>query len=70
MKRTNGWDERDYKLWSALGTLQSYGRKDRTDHLVSLAEVEQLLRKQAEERYEKEKSKSLQDMRTPKATAF
>ena len=47
----NGWDERDYKLWSALRVLHSYGRKSRTDHIVSLAEVEELLRKHAEERF-------------------
>ena len=52
----NGWDERDYKLWSALGVLPSYGRKDRTDHLVSLAEVEALLRKQAHERFDNDHS--------------
>jgi hypothetical protein len=49
----NGWDERDYKLWSALGGLPSYGRKDKTDHLISLAEVEALLRNHAEERFAK-----------------
>lgn len=50
MQHKNGWDERDYKLWSAIGQLQSYGRKDRTDHLISLAEVEALLLKLAKER--------------------
>lgn len=52
MTRTLGWDERDYKLWSDLGVLHSYGRINRTDHLVSLHQVEELLRKHAEERYE------------------
>ena len=51
LTRTNGWDARDYKLWSALGVLPSYGRIDQTDHLVSLKQVEDLLRKHAEERY-------------------
>lgn len=49
--KTNGWDERDYKLWSDLGQLPSYGRIDKTDHLVSLNQVEELLRKHAEKRY-------------------
>lgn len=53
----NGWDERDYKLWSALGVLPSYGRVNRTDHLVSLAEVEALLEKHAEERFNAKHSK-------------
>lgn len=47
----NGWDARDYKLWSDFGVLQSYGRINRTDHLVSLNEVEALLRKHAEQRF-------------------
>lgn len=51
-KRTNGWDERDYKLWSDLGQLPSYGRINRTDHLVSFQQVEDLLRKHAEKRYD------------------
>jgi hypothetical protein len=59
--RTNGWDERDYKLWSALGALPSYGRKDRTDHLLSLAEIEALLRKHAEERFAAQKTKPMTD---------
>ena len=57
--RTRGWDERDYKLWSALGILPSYGRVNRTDHLVSLAEVEALVRKHAEERYDQGRKKSV-----------
>lgn len=54
--RTNGWDERDYKLWSAIGVLPSYGRVNGTDHLVSLHQVEELIRKHAEERFAKAKS--------------
>jgi len=57
--QTNGWDERDYRLWSALGVLHSYGRKDRTDHLISLEEVEALLRKHAEERFAAQKAKPM-----------
>ena len=56
MTRTNGWDERDYKLWSAIGVLPSYGRINATDHLISLYQVEELLRKHAEERFAKEKA--------------
>jgi hypothetical protein len=58
--RTNGWDERDYRLWSALGELPSYGRIDQTDHLVSLKQVEDLLRKHAEIRYDKTKMSEMQ----------
>jgi hypothetical protein len=25
VNRVNGWDERDYKLWSAIQSLSSYG---------------------------------------------
>jgi hypothetical protein len=56
--RTNGWDERDYKLWSAIGELPSFGRINRTDHLVSLNQVEELLRKHAEERFAKAREHS------------
>ena len=53
--RTNGWDERDYKLWSALGVLPSYGRMNGVDHLISLHQVEAVIRKHAEDRYAKER---------------
>jgi len=56
--KIKGWDERDYKFGSAIGQLPSYGRIDQTDHLVSLKQVEELLRKHAEERYAKEKNLS------------
>ena len=48
---TTGWDERDYKLWSDLGQLKSYGRLNKIDHMVSLREVEELIRSHAEERF-------------------
>lgn len=58
MANIKGWDERDYKLWSAIGCLQSYGRLNRTDHLVSLHEVEEVIKQHAEDRYAKEKETS------------
>jgi hypothetical protein len=55
--RTNGWDERDYELWSALQCLPSYGLiagGDGSDRMVSRKAVEKLLRIAAEKRFEEE----------------
>jgi hypothetical protein len=53
MKRTNGWDERDYKLWSALHQLPSYGLASGAyNKLIILNDVIRLLDKSAQERFE------------------
>lgn len=46
------WDERDYKLWSELQQLPSYGLIGNS-HYVSCAEVEKLLVRLAKERGER-----------------
>lgn len=54
MKRTsNGWDERDDKLWSAICQLASYGiiAGDRDDRMISQKQVLALLEDAAEARY-------------------
>lgn len=54
MKRTpNGWDKRDYELWSAIRQLSSYGliAKDSDNPMLSRKEVLALLESYAEERY-------------------
>ena len=55
--RVNGWDERDYSLWSAVQQLPSYGivftssRGD--DVMVSRNSVIELIKKAAEARLER-----------------
>ncbi len=51
----NGWDERDYKLWSKVRCLPSYGLIAPNDRMISQKAVEELLRVQAKERYDKSK---------------
>lgn len=46
------WDERDYKLWSELQQLPSYGLIGNS-HYVSCSEVEKLLVRLAKERGER-----------------
>lgn len=52
-RQPNGWDARDYKLWSALRQLPSYGliAKDRDNPMLSRKQVEALLEKHAEDRF-------------------
>jgi hypothetical protein len=56
-KRINGWDERDYKLWSALQSLPHYGlvANQSNNPMLARKDVEQLLEKFAEERFESER---------------
>ena len=50
MSRVYGWDERDYRLWSEIQQLPSYGLIAPNDHAISLAEVVKVMEKQAERR--------------------
>lgn len=52
--RTNGWDERDYRLWSDIRTLPSYGRIAPDDTMISMKQVCALLEQHAEARFDKE----------------
>jgi hypothetical protein len=52
--RTNGWDERDYKLWSDVKTLPSYGLIAFEDKMISMKQVLALLEKHADARFNKE----------------
>jgi len=52
MARVNGWDERDYKLWSDLQALPSYGLIMPSDHMISFREVVALMEKHAIARFE------------------
>ena len=49
--RTLGWDERDYKLWSEIRSLPSYGLISGLDPMISLDAVCKVLEKHAEERF-------------------
>ncbi len=54
MKRTpNGWDKRDYELWSAIQQLTSYGliAGDADNIMISRKETLALLETHAEQRY-------------------
>ena len=59
--RVNGWDERDYKLWSDLQSLPSYGLigDDSDNPLLSRKQVVALLEKHANARFEAEWAASL-----------
>lgn len=52
MNRINGWDERDYRLWSELRSLPSYGlvAGDSQNPMVARKDVEKLLEAAAEKR--------------------
>jgi hypothetical protein len=52
--RTDGWDTRDYELWSAVNQLPSYGLIAPDDVMVSRKQVIELIKKAAEERFEQE----------------
>lgn len=54
--RVNGWDERDYQLWSQVTNLSSYGlvAGDARNPMISRADVIALLRSNAEARFENE----------------
>lgn len=54
MNRVRGWDERDYKLWSQIQCLQSYGlaaghKMIREDDVVAVMENQAKQRAIAEE---------------------
>lgn len=53
-EKVNGWDQRDYLLWSELRQLQSYGLiAGKMDNpMVSRSEVIALLEKAAEKRFD------------------
>ena len=49
---TNGWDERDYKFWSQLQSLPSYGLvAGKGNKLIALNEVEKLLKENGLEQF-------------------
>ena len=52
MSKINGWDERDYKLWSEIQSLPSYGiiAGCPDNPMLSRKDVFKLLEKAAEER--------------------
>lgn len=51
MTKVNGWDERDYKLWSEIQQLPSYGLlPGKNNRMISFAEVVKLMESQAESR--------------------
>ena len=39
MSRINGWDERDYQLWSDIQSLPSYGLIAPNDRMISFNKV-------------------------------
>jgi len=53
-KQVNGWDERDYKLWSAIRTLPSYGlvAGQADNPLLSRKDLVRLLEEAAQKRFE------------------
>jgi hypothetical protein len=53
MSRINGWDERDYKLWSEIRSLPSYGlvAGNSDNPMLARKEVLMLLELAAEERF-------------------
>lgn len=52
MRRTpNGWDRRDYELWSAIQQLSSYGLIAGDERMISRKQVLALLETHAEIRY-------------------
>ena len=57
----NGWDERDYKLWSDIRQLPSYGliAGNADDPMLSRIQVLKLLETHAEERFDVEWNKRL-----------
>jgi hypothetical protein len=54
MSRINGWDERDYKLWSAIRCLPSYGlvSKNPNNPMLSRKDVLRLIEIAANRRFE------------------
>lgn len=48
--KINGWDKRDYDLWSELQGLPSYGLLSNDDRMISQKAVEKLLRDAARKR--------------------
>lgn len=53
MNRTNGWDERDYKLWSQIQSLPSYGlvAGSSDNPMLARKDIVRLLEEAAEKRF-------------------
>jgi hypothetical protein len=67
--RTNGWDERDYKLSAQIKCLPSFGLIAGGDRMISEAQVFQILKNHAEQRFDEAHNygngKDMRTMRTP-----
>lgn len=68
--RTNGWDTRDYELWSQLHGLKSYSLVAGSDRnpMIALADVVSLLRMNAEKRFKTERKARFGVSPAPKET--
>jgi hypothetical protein len=51
VSRPNGWDKRDYELWSLLQQLPSYGLIAPDDRSISLRQVIHMMEVAAEKRF-------------------
>lgn len=53
-RKPNGWDERDYKLWSELMSLPSYGivANNSDNPMLARKDVIRLLERAAEKRFD------------------
>ncbi len=61
-RKPNGWDKRDYELWSDVQQLPSYGLiagGGGSDRMVSRAQVIALLETHAERRYDEQRATAL-----------
>jgi hypothetical protein len=56
MRKINGWDERDYKLWSEIQSLPSYGLvAGRADNpMLARKDVVRILEEAAKRRFDDE----------------
>lgn len=50
-RKVNGWDERDYKLWSELQSLPNYGLIVPRNPMVALSDVIKAMEEAAEKRF-------------------
>jgi len=69
--RINGWDERDYSLWSELQSLPSYGlvAGDSKNPMLARRDVERLLQQAAENRFNKARAALAHPSQSVSATA-
>jgi hypothetical protein len=53
MSRINGWDERDYRLWSEIRSLPNYGlvAGEKDNPMLARKDVEKLLEEAAKNRF-------------------